>query len=234
MAWIAIIPARGGSKGIPGKNLALCGGKPLLQWTAEAALGSACFERVFLSTDESEIRAMGICLGLEAPNLRPPELARDDTPMLPVIRHVLADAEKSGLKVDGVALLQPTSPLRTAVHIRHALTRFKSQNVDALVSVVEVPHAFNPLSVLRREEGTGIVSPAFPSDSGTILRRQDKPPVFARNGPAILLLRRTQVDRESFYSGKTLGFEMDAESSIDVDLPRDLAYADWLLRRATS
>src|ERR1043166_8417625 len=112
MRVLAIITARGGSKGIPRKNIRLLAGKPLLQYTAEAALAAKQLERVILSTEDEEIAQVGKICGLEVPFLRPPELARDDTPTLPVLQHAVNALEKTGARFDAICLLQPTAPLR--------------------------------------------------------------------------------------------------------------------------
>jgi CMP-N,N'-diacetyllegionaminic acid synthase len=115
---IGLIPARGGSKGIPGKNLRSLGGKPLLQWAFEAAKNSGVVERVLLSTDSEEIAALGRQLGIEVPFLRPAELAQDDTPMIAVLKHLIEHLRASGDVPDAIMLLQPTAPLRRAAHLK--------------------------------------------------------------------------------------------------------------------
>ena len=112
------MPARGGSKGVPGKNTRLLAGRPLLEYTARAALASGVLHRVVLSTDSVEIADCGRRAGLEVPFMRPPALAGDDTPMLPVVEHALDELRRQGWEPATVVLLQPTSPLRTPEHIR--------------------------------------------------------------------------------------------------------------------
>src|ERR1043166_7471565 len=124
MRVLAIITARGGSKGIPRKNMPLLGGKPLLQYTAEAALAAKQLERVILSTEDEEIAQVGKICGLEVPFLRPPELARDDTPTLPVLQHAVNALEKTGARFDAICLLQPTAPLR------------QSKDIDACINLL--------------------------------------------------------------------------------------------------
>lgn len=229
-ARIAIIPARGGSKGIPRKNLALLGDKPLLQWTAEAALSSGLFEAVLLSTDDEEIAAYGRSIGLMCKQLRPENLAQDATPMMPVIRHEIDLYEKlERSKPSSITLLQPTSPFRTSVHLREAAEKFETSGADALVSIVAVPHQFHPDSVLKVTTSGEVIR--YNDTAPIILRRQDKPAVFARNGPAILMMKRTVLQSDSFYSGRTVSYLMSAEESVDIDHGLDLKFAEFLLKK---
>src|SRR5437773_5111592 len=117
MTVLGLVPARGGSKGIPRKNIRLLGGKPLLQYTAAAALAARRLTHVALSTDDEEIAAVGRSCGLDVPFIRPQALAHDSTPMLPVVQHALRWFEAHGRRFDAVCLLQPTNPLRVSAHI---------------------------------------------------------------------------------------------------------------------
>src|SRR5258707_10081177 len=184
---VGLIPARGGSKSIPRKNLALVAGRPLLAYTAQAALGAAGLDRVILSTDDGEIAAAGRSLGLDVPFLRPAALAGDEAGMVPVMRHMLDWLAEEGIAEATLVLLQPTSPLRQARHIDEAVALLLDSGAETVVSVVEVPHNFTPASVMTRH-ADGRLTPFLPGPP--ILRRQDKPRVLARNGPAILPLPR--------------------------------------------
>ncbi len=230
MNILGLIPARGGSKAIPHKNIVPLAGKPLLAYTCEAALASCCLTRVVLNTDDPRIAEVGRACGVEVPFLRPAELAQDDTPILPVIRHTLAWLEEhDGFSVDVVVLLQPTSPLRRAEHIDAAVGLLLEKDADTVVSVVEVPHQFNPVSLMRLDED-GWLRPY--QEGAMILRRQDKPRLYARNGPAVLVVRRGTLEGGELYGERTLPYEMDAASSLDIDAPDDLVLAEfWLQRR---
>lgn len=231
MALVGLIPARGGSKSIPRKNLAPCVGRPLLEWTARAALDSGVLPRVLLSTDDPQIAEVGQALGLEVPFMRPTDLADDDSPMLPVMQQALAHLRSEGSKPEAIVLLQPTSPLRTASHIAEAVERFRQSRAATLVSVVQVPHHFVPSSLMREEEGQ--LKPCFGTSPGP-LRRQDKEVLFARNGPAILIVSAGTLDDGRLYGEPAIGYEMDERSSLDIDEPADLELADLLLREARS
>lgn len=225
MRVVGLIPARGGSKGIPGKNIAPCAGKPLLAWTCEAALGSRRLARTILSTDSEAIAAVGRNCGLEVPFLRPAALARDETPSIAVMRHALDWLRATGEAVDALALLQPTSPLRTAAHIDEAVALFERGGADTVVSVVEVPHRFHPSSVMR--EVGGLLEPFQAGD--TVTRRQDQAPLLARNGPAVLVTSSAMLDSGRLYGGRTVGYRMAAADSIDIDTPEELRMAEFQL-----
>lgn len=222
MVIIGLIPARGGSKGVPGKNIALCAGRPLLAYTAEAALAAKCLDRVILSTDDDAIANVGRECGLEVPFLRPAGLATDKANSLGVIVHALDWLESQGSVVDAIVLLQPTSPMRTAHHIDEAVGLFQAQKPDALVSVVEVPHHYHPNALMRLEHDALVPVVAA---TEMVLRRQDVSPLYARNGPSILILSASQIRSGSFYSGVTAPYVMSQHDSLDIDTSEDLAVA---------
>jgi CMP-N,N'-diacetyllegionaminic acid synthase len=226
MKILAIIPARGGSKGIPRKNIAPLGGRPLIGWTIRAALDSKLLQRVIVSTDDEEIASAARAGGAEAPFLRPAAIANDSAPALDVIRHALA-ALPDGADFDAVAYLQPTSPFRTAVHIDEAVALFAREQPDTLVSMMQVPHNMVPGSTMRMlpgQPGLLELSAAQP------LRRQDKEVLYARNGPAILIVSaRLVLEQNKLYGERVMGYLMDRLSSLDIDEPADLAMAECLL-----
>lgn len=225
MQVLGIVPARGGSRAVPRKNLRLLAGRPLLAYTADAALASRRLSRVVLSTDDAEIAAAGRQLGLEVPFLRPAALAGDETPMLPVVAHALEAMSAAGFSAEVAVLLQPTSPLRRAEHIDAAVDLLEATGADSVVSVVEVPHQFNPLSVLTMEEGR--LRPFL--DGPMPVRRQDKPRVFARNGPAVLAVRAAAVARGSLYGEDSRALVMRADESVDIDTLADFDQIERLL-----
>ena len=227
MRALGVVPARGGSQGISNKNLRPLAGRPLLAYTAEAARASRRLTRVVLSTDDQAIAEAGRALGLEVPFMRPASLAAADTPMLPVLQHAVRELARAGFAADVVVLLQPTSPLRRAGHIDAAVDLLASSGADSVVSVTEVPHQFNPVSVLTLEAGR---LHAF-HDGPLILRRQDKPKVFARNGPSVLAVRVSTLDRGSLYGDDCRALIMSAEESVDIDTVADLEYAEFLMTR---
>jgi CMP-N-acetylneuraminic acid synthetase len=226
---IALIPARGGSKGIPRKNLAPLGGRPLMAWTIAAALDSKSFDRVIVSTDDAEIAEVARRCGAEVPFLRPAEFSGDDASALGVVDHALKALGLAGSEsLQGVAYLQPTSPFRNASHIRDAVSRFSQVRPNTLVSVVRVPHNMVPGAVMK-PLGAG-AQLWLESPAGQVMRRQDKDVLYARNGPAILIASLADiVERRLLYGERVLGFEMDAISSLDIDHASDLDVAEHLL-----
>ena len=227
---LGLIPARGGSKTIPRKNLALLAGRPLLAHTCEAALGSRSLSRVMLSTDDEEIAEIGRTCGVEVPFLRPSELGRDDTPSLIVAQHAVRWLMlHEGWQADVIVLLQPTSPLRRSEHIDEAIQSFDQAEADTVVSMVQVPHQFSPYSVMQVKDGCllDFWQESLPFDR---FRRQNVPALYARNGPAILASRvQVLLGSDSFYGKKIVPYVMSEEDSVDIDTPFDLRLAEWLL-----
>jgi CMP-N,N'-diacetyllegionaminic acid synthase len=219
VAVLGLIPARGGSKGIPRKNLAPLAGRPLLAWTVAAARESEAVTRVVVSTDDDDISAAAHNLGVEVLR-RPPELAADETPMRSVLDHAVAQLGA----IDVLVLLQPTSPLRRPEHIDEAVRLLIQSDADCVVSVVEVPHRFAPDSLMALDDGRLVPL----GDSA--VRRQDKQPVYARNGPAVLALRTDRLG-DDLYGGDCRAYLMRPEDSLDVDDPFDLELAEVLLSR---
>lgn len=218
MEIVALVPARGGSKGIPRKNLAPLAGKPLLAWTIEAALASEAVTRTVVSTEDDEIARAARAAGAEV-LARPAELAADGTPMRDVIEHALR--ELGGTEV--LVLLQPTSPLRRAEHVDAAVELLRATGADSVVSVVEVPHRYRPGSLMALD-GDRLV--ALAEDYAAT--RQEKPAVYARNGPAILVLRPDRIGTD-LYGGDCRAYVMEPRDSIDIDDPFDLELAELLL-----
>jgi len=229
---VAVIPARGGSKGIPRKNLVRITGRPLIAYSIDAARNAASVDRVLISTDDSEIADVARELGAEVPFMRPPELADDTAPMLGVLRHALAWLDSQGVAVEALVLLQPTSPLRTACHIEDAIALFRSAHASSVVSVVEVPHRFNPVSLMKLS-AQGMLT-LFLDDQVAATRRQDKPKVYARNGPAVLVCHPDTLRAGELYGDSCRPYLMSDEDSPDIDTPRDLIVAERaLLDRGT-
>ena len=221
---VGLVPARGGSRGIPRKNLALLAGRPLIEYTIECARSSRTLDRLVVSTDDGEIAEVARRAGAEVPFIRPAALAADETPMLDVALHAL---EEIG-SCDVLVVLQPTSPLRRPEHVDEAVELLLATNADAVVGVVDVPHRYSPDSLMVLE-GDRLV----PAVGSPPARRQDKPRLFARNGPAVLVLRAAGLRaRGDLYGGDCRAYLMDARSSLDVDDPLDLELADCLLERA--
>jgi CMP-N-acetylneuraminic acid synthetase len=231
MEILGIIPARGGSKGIPRKNLAPLGGRPLIAHTCNAARGSRRLTRIVVSTDDPEVAAVAERLGVEVPFPRPAALAADETPMLDVLLDLVSTLERDGYHPDALVLLQPTSPFRRAEHIDGAVDLLLESGADSVVSVVPVPHQFTPLSLMRLDGDRLVPVSGEPGP----LRRQDKAMLFARNGPAVLALRTpVLVGQRVLYGRDTRALIMSREDSVDIDDAFDLEVAELLLTARTA
>jgi CMP-N-acetylneuraminic acid synthetase len=232
MRILGLIPARGGSKGIPKKNIRLLLDKPLLQYTAEAALASQYLSRVILSTDDPEIAQVGKHCGLEVPFLRPNTLAQDNTPTLPVVQHALHFLEQNQEKFDAVCLLQPTCPLRQTSDIDSCLKLFGDQNADTVVTVLPVPDKYNPHWVyFQNDEGLLYLSTGEPTP---IPRRQELPTAYHREGSIYITRRDVIMEQGRLYGHRLYGYPLPSERSVNIDTMDDWRKAEELLLRASS
>lgn len=225
MDILAIIPARGGSKGIPKKNIKLLAGKPLITYSIEAAIESEYINEVVVSTDDEEITQISKKCGAEVIK-RPSELAQDDSPTIDAIIHVLNTPENEGYSVDIVVLLQPTSPLRTHEDIDNAINLFaKNMNkCDSLVSVCEVDHS--PYWSLKVEGD--YLKPNF-GEEYFKMRRQDLPKLYMPNGSIFISKKESLLNSKSFYNGNTIPYLMKTEESVDIDTIMDFKLAELIL-----
>jgi len=227
MKVLGIIPARGGSKGVPRKNIRLLCGKPLLVYSAEAALKARSLSRIVLSTDDEEIAEIGKQSGLDVPFLRPLELAGDNVPMLPVLQHVVRFMEGRGEDYEAICLLQPTNPLRKAEDIDACVMLLEERKVDSVVSILPVPTEFNPHWVYFQSED-GLIHLSL-GGQDPIPRRQDLPAAFYREGSLYTTRRETLMERNSLYGSRTLGYLMDPEGSVNINSLEDWRRAEKLL-----
>lgn len=224
---VGLIVARGGSKTIPGKNIAPVAGKPLMAWTIEAARASQSLTRVVVSTDEQIYADVARSFGADVPFIRPRELAQDDSDREDVILHALQWLEDHERYCpDYLMLLQPTSPLRTAEDIDAAVAMARHLDAEAVVSVTKAPsHPYLAMSLAE----DGRLTDFMPKPTG-YLRRQSFPPAYALNGAVFLARRAVLLTRRSFYTDRTYAYVMPAERSLDVDTSWDLHLADLVLR----
>jgi N-acylneuraminate cytidylyltransferase len=229
MKVIGIIPARGGSKGIPGKNIKHLQGKPLIAYTLESAKESNLLSKTILSTDDPEIIAVSRLLGLDVPFTRPSKLASDQSPTLPVIIHALEYLKSIGEEYDAVCLLQVTNPFRRSGMIDEAITRLEESGADALISVLPVPHEFNPHWVFEPGiEGNLHISTG---DEKIIPRRQELPPAYFRDG-AIYLTRTEIIFKEKSLYGKKLAYiQGDHDRYVNLDSMEDWFKAEELVKK---
>ncbi len=230
---LALIPARGGSKGVPDKNIRPVGGRPLICWSiAEALRAGDLFTRVLVSTDSERIAAIARDCGADVPFLRPPDLASDTAKTLPVIQHAVEWVEREdGRPLDWVMLLQPTAPLRTVEDMRTAVAQAETGGCDSVISVVQV-FAHHPI-LMKRIVDNRLEPFCIEEREGT--RRQDyDPPAYMRNGCIYLSRRDTLMRDNSIWGAAIRPLVMPEERSANVDSLLDLKVVEALLaeRRA--
>jgi CMP-N,N'-diacetyllegionaminic acid synthase len=229
---LGVVTARGGSKSIPGKNLKLLRGKPLIAYTIEAAQQSGVFDRLILSTDDPATAALARALGCEVPFERPSELARDETPHLPVLQHAVGWLEEhQAYRPDFVMILQPTSPMRQPQHIREAVDTIVTTGADSVVSVSEVPAHYHPMRMLRVDAtGAAVLFVTGEPVRRRINRRQDLPAAWAMNGAVYVFRRSVLFDAEpSLYGDRAAAYVMPPLYSVSIDDLEDWAAAERAL-----
>jgi CMP-N,N'-diacetyllegionaminic acid synthase len=223
MKPLVIIPARGGSKGVPGKNIKLLNGKPLIQYTIEAALEVTEPDNLIISTDSEEIKAVVEQSGINVSSLRPKELASDETGTYEVLLYELSKLEKMGRLYDHFVLLQPTSPFRTGKHVSEALNLYNN-DLEMVVSVKETKS--NPYYVLREEDKNGFL---IPSKTSSFVRRQDVPKVWELNG-AIYIINSAALKKMPINKfNRVKKYVMDDLSSHDIDTMMDWVIAESII-----
>lgn len=229
MKILGLIPARGGSKGIPNKNRKELGGKPLLQYTIEVALASKELDRVIFSSEDSQLIGLAKQLGVEVPFVRPAALASDTSGSLEVVQHALQFLSTKGENYDAVCLLQVTSPFREAGFIDAAIAKFTQAGTDSLVSVQKVPHEYNPHWVFK-ENDNGHLNIAT-GENEIIKRRQDLPKAFIRDGSIYITRTQTLLEDNSFYGNSISYIESNPEYHVNIDTPSDWEKAEKVLRK---
>lgn len=226
---IGIIPARGDSKGVNRKNIRQLGGKPLIAWTVKTSLSCSSLQRIIVSTDDLEIANIAKEYGAEVPFLRPPELAKDDTPDFPVYQHTISWlVEHENFQPDIVAWLRPTSPLRTAEDITNAVDVLTKTQADSVRSVCLSEH--HPYW-MKSLEGDRLVPFIDGFDEKKYFRRQLLPPVYRLNGAVDVTWCKKVMETEQLFFGDIRGYFMPSERSIDLDTELDFAVAEVLLQR---
>jgi CMP-N-acetylneuraminic acid synthetase len=229
---LGVVTARGGSKTLPGKNLKLLAGKPLIAYTIEAALQSGALDRVILSTDDPAIADVALACGCEVPFMRPAELARDETAHLPVVEHAVRwMIAHENYHPDAVLTLQPTSPLRRAEDIRGCIELLERSGADSVLSVSEVPAHSHPMRTLRLDANDNAVLFVNGAPVRTrVNRRQDLPPAWVMNGAIYLCLTRILLsDSPSLYGDRVVAYRMPADRSVSIDDAEDWAAAERAL-----
>jgi len=223
---LAIIPARGGSKGVPRKNIKSLSGLPLIAYTIEASLQSSFIDATVVSSEDEEILKISKEYGADTV-IRPDSLASDMASSMPVITHVLESLSSVGSNFDTIMLLQPTSPLRDSIDIDKAVTLFFEHDADALISVAE-PEIEVLKSFVVNEDGylEGAVNNKYP-----FTRRQDLPKAYLSNGAIYMIKTELFLETKSLWAKKTLPFVMRPEKSVNIDTFEDFKKAEDILNK---
>lgn len=226
---LAIIPARGGSKGVPRKNIRPVGGKPLIAYTIQSALAvKSHLYRLIVSTDDPEIAEVAVKYGAEVPFMRPEDLGGDRVPMVPVMQHAVRTIEEMDqVRLDWVLLLQPTCPFRAPQDILAALDLAARGGCDSVISVVRVL-AHHPI-LMKKIENNQLLPFVIEEKEGT--RRQDyNPPAYMRNGSIYLTRRDNLMENNSIWGRVIRPYIMPEERSVNVDSELDLKLVELILQ----
>jgi len=220
MRILGFIPARGGSKGVPGKNIKLLNGKPLLAFTTEVALQSQLLSKVMVSSDDNQIIEVAKSRGVAVPFVRPASLSQDDSPTIDAVIHALQWFEENNIFFDAVCLLQPTSPFRTADFLDMAIDKFRTTDCDSLVSVLKVPHEYNPHWTFEVDQNANLKIAT--GELEIIGRRQDLPQAYHRDGSIYLVKTAVILEKHSLYGEKIAFIESPPEWYVNID-----NHSDW-------
>lgn len=223
MKILGLITARGGSKGVPGKNIKLLGSSSLLSYTANAANQSKLLHKTILSSDDTAIIDVAKKKQIEVPFVRPNELANDTATSISVVQHALEYMESIGEYYDAVCLLQPTSPFREKGFIDAAIQKFIAEDADALVSVLPVPHEYNPHWVFE-QNNSGFLQIAT-GEKTIISRRQDLPKSYFRDG-SVYITKTEIIKNGSFYGEKLSFIESNPDFYVNIDTLKDWEIAE--------
>lgn len=226
---IALIPARGGSKGLPGKNVKMLCGKPLIAYAIEAAMKVKKIDNVIVTTDSEEIAQVAKEYGAEVPFIRPKELARDSSSAIDVYLHAISFLQKeTNRKIEKFMVLLPTTPLRTCRNIEEALTKFQEEEAETLISVKE---ADIPISWYYRMNQNNRIENAGFDKLNAVSNRQVNKKYYIPNGAIYILDVQLLHEKRTYFSSNTVAYIMSAEESIDIDNELDFEIARMLLEK---
>lgn len=228
MKILGLITARGGSKGVPKKNIKILGTKPLIAYSIEKALQSKLLTTTIVSTDSIEIFEIAEKFGLKPPFLRPENLAQDTSTSIEVVQHAIDFFEKQKIYFDAVCLLQPTCPFREDGFIDKAIEKFIHSGADCLVSVLQIPHEYNPHWAFE-ETKNGLLKIAT-GEEKIISRRQDLPKAFHRDG-SIYITKTSVLKSGSLYGNSIAHIESNPEFHVNIDTINDWEKAEKLLNK---
>lgn len=225
---LGIIPARGGSKGLPGKNLKILINKPLIAWSIQAAKNSKYIDYFLVSTDSEEISDTAKKWGADVPFLRPKELATDEAPSSWLIEHAILFLKEKGETFDYVVLIEPTSPLRDSIDIDQALDKIEEKSGEAIVSVCKA-ETIHPAFMFTINE-TGQMNTFLPGDDFVVLRRQDLEPVYFTEGSVYISKIDAYLEKKTFYHKGTLAYIVPKWKSIEIDDEIDFHIAETIVK----
>ncbi|OIV43174.1 cytidylyltransferase domain-containing protein [Flavobacterium johnsoniae] len=228
MRILGLIPARGGSKGVPGKNIKLLNDKPLLAYTSEIALQSKKLTELIISTENHEIIETAKKLGIKAPFIRPMNLAEDTTPTIDTIIHALEWYQFNDIYFDAVCLLQVTCPFRTVDFLDKAIENFIEKDADSLVSVLKVPHIYNPHWTFEMNDKGNLKIAT--GETEIISRRQELPTTYHRDGNIYITKTKVLLENKSLYGESIAFIESDPEFYINIDTLEDWEKAEEIVR----
>ncbi|MDB4835625.1 acylneuraminate cytidylyltransferase family protein [Gammaproteobacteria bacterium] len=228
MKILAIIPARGGSVRLPGKNIRVLGGKPLIEWSIDAARKVSSIDKIFVSTDCNDIADVCRQTRLDVPVLRPKNLAGDKSSTIDVVKHTIEYLKERGEIYDFVLLLQPTSPLRSSDHVRKAIDMISSKKADAVISVCKCEHS--PLWTSSLPSDFSMTN--FLDEKFNNIPSQELPVYYRLNGAIFLVNIERLYEEETFLlSSNSYGIEMDAMTSVDIDNEIDFLLAETIIKQ---
>lgn len=224
---IGFVPARGGSKEIPGKNIISLAGKPLIQYTIETALRSKYLDTVVISTDSNEIAQIAEQCGARAPFLRPPELSSDTAKTIDAVLHTINTLASRNEQYDALVLLQPTQPFRNHQHVDEAIEHFFDSGMQSLASVCRVKE--HPV-LMRTINSQNQLSPICKSNS--TIRRQEFEAVYKVNGAIYINAIDPQLNEQTSLNDNVIPYIMERDASVDIDTFDDLQFAEELIKSA--
>jgi CMP-N,N'-diacetyllegionaminic acid synthase len=225
---LGVVPARGGSKGVKKKNIRNVCGKPLISYAIECGLHCPSIDHLWVSTDSREIADIAMEHGVDVPGLRPVALAQDTTPMMPVLKHVVTEAEKHyGCLIDFLVLLDPTAPLRTVPDVEGAIALFRDSDCDAVISG-SAAHRNPYFNMVQMDEDYARLVIASEKPVG---RRQDAPEVFDLNTVVWVFSRRTILEKQERIPERSVLYTVPASRSVDLDTEWDFQLLEFFLTR---
>lgn len=233
MNILGLIPARGGSKGIPRKNIKLLEGKELIRYSIELGLTCPEISHLIVSTDDTEIAKISQLAGADIPFIRPANLASDQSPTIDTVIHAIDFFRQKNIHFDAVCLLQATTPFRNPEDVSQAIQKFIKRDADSLISVREVPHTYNPHWVFEEDKEKGFLKIAT-GEKSIISRRQDLPKTYYRDGSIYITKTAILMSQNSLYGNKIIHHEMANSSAINIDTMEDWAAAEAYIKHSKS